>query len=614
MKKLGFVFLLALAAASLFSGCESQEAKERLTEVETALETMEAAQVYALCDDATKQSVTQEVVAERMSAVYDTLAVDSVDYTDIKRNKEASTDGKSVFDATVVVAGNGWEAELPAQLVFSGSDENMQLAWTPEVVLSGLTNDNTLNVQITQGKRGTIYARDGEVLAQDDENGVRQYPQAAIASSCVGYVRAATAAEIEAGTVGDVSVGTEVGRSGFEQAYQDRLVATAGMTVTLSDKSDDVLIQTEPADGEDITTTIDLEAQQLAADTISGETAAAVVVEPANGQVLVMAEGSSYDPTMWLDENMTAEDYAVAVEAGTTPGNGLFAQKNTPGSTQKLLTTLIGLNSGSMTLEHGYEIYGEDWAPPGGWGSYTVHRVVPIGGWINLHDALVYSDNIYFARCALDMGYDTFNNGMKSLGYGQEVPGAYKVDTSQITSEGVVADGHETGLADSAYGQYQVMTTPLQQALTYACLENAGKIMKPCYTLDEEPEVWIDTGTSQENIDFIKNALRDAVTVQHPSADASDVGANVYAKTGTAEIGVDGSTNLGWICGGDLDDPHWTACIQVNFVENRGGSDVNAAYLGSYVSQLYTAKGGAYVPSGIETEENADADNAEAAE
>ncbi|MEE0207351.1 MAG: hypothetical protein UEX93_10890, partial [Peptococcaceae bacterium] len=100
----------------------------------------------------------------------------------------------------------------------------------------------------------------------------------------------------------------------------------------------------------------------------------------------------------------------------------------------------------------------------------------------------------------------------------------------------------------------------------------------------------------------------------HPSADASDVGANVYAKTGTAEIGVDGSTNLGWICGGDLDDPHWTACIQVNFVENRGGSDVNAAYLGSYVSQLYTAKGGAYVPSGIETEENADADNAETAE
>ena len=204
------------------------------------------------------------------------------------------------------------------------------------------------------------------------------------------------------------------------------------------------------------------------------------------------------------------------------------------------------------------------------------------------------------------MGYDTFNNGMKALGYGEEVPGAYQVDTSQITSDGVIADGHETGLADSAYGQYQVMTTPLQQALTYACLQNGGKIMKPLYAMDETPEVWIDTGTSQENIDFIKNALRDAVTTVHPLADATDAGATVYAKTGTAEIGADGSTNLGWICGGDLNDASWTACIQVNYVENRGGSDVNAAYLGEFVTSLYNANGGAYVPSGMEIEEAAD--------
>lgn len=614
-KKLGIIFLLGLAAVGLFSGCESQETKDRLAEVETVLESRDAAQIYAICDDATKQSVSQDVIAERISAVYDALAVEEIDYSDFERNKEASTDGQTVYDATVALSGNGWSVELPAQLAFTGSDADMQLAWTPEVVLTGLTEDNTLNIEVTQGRRGTIYARDGEVLAEDDENGTRVYPHADVAASCVGYVRAATAAEIEAGTVGDVSIGTEVGRSGFEQAYQDRLVATAGMTVSFSDQPDKVLIQTEPADGDDVTTTIDLEAQTLAANTISGETAAAVLVEPSTGQVLVMAEGYSYDPTLWLDEAMSAEDYAAAVDGGYAPGNGLFAQKNTPGSTQKLLTTLIGLNSGTMTTETGYEIYGEDWAPPGGWGSYKVHRVTAYNGWVDLHTALVHSDNIYFARCALDMGYDTFNNGMKALGYGEEVPGAYQVDTSQITSDGVIADGHETGLADSAYGQYQVMTTPLQQALTYACLENGGKIMKPCYLLDEEPEVWIDTGTSQENIDFIKNALRDAVTVVHPLADATDAGASVYAKTGTAEIGVDGSTNLGWICGGDLKDPHWTACIQVNFVENRGGSDVNAGYLGQYVSSLYSAKGGAYVPSGMETEENAEgAENAENAE
>lgn len=608
MKKIVITVLLMLTSVGVFAGCESQEEKDRLNNVETALESMDAAQVYAVCDDATKERVTQDVIAERMNAVYGALAVESIDYDDLKRNKEASQDGSTVYDGTVKLSGEGWAAELPVQLAFSGSDADMALAWTPEVVLSGLTDNNTLDVQIAQGKRGSILTRDGEVLAEDDENGMRTYPHADIAASCVGYVRAATAEEIATGTVDQVAVGTEVGRSGFEQAYQDRLVATPGMTVTFSDQPEQVLIETEPQDGEDVTTTIDLQAQQLAADTVSGEEAAVVLVEPENGQVLVMAEGSSYDPTSWLDENMSAEDYAAAVAGGYTPGNGLFAQKNTPGSTQKLLTTLIGLNNGSMTTETGYEIYGEDWAPPGGWGSYKVHRVVPYNGWVNLHDALVYSDNIYFARCALDMGYDAFNNGMKALGIGEKVPGAYDVQTSQITAEGVIADGHETGLADSAYGQYQVMTTPLQQALTYASLQNSGKIMKPLYAMDEEPEVWIDTKTSQENIDFIKNALRDAVTNQHPTADATDAGAIVYAKTGTAEIGVDGSTNLGWICGGDLNNPAWTACIQVNYVENRGGSDVNAGYLGAFVTSLYGEAGGTYVPSGLATDENSESD------
>lgn len=187
---------------------------------------------------------------------------------------------------------------------------------------------------------------------------------------------------------------------------------------------------------------------------------------------------------------------------------------------------------------------------------------------------------------------------MKSLGYGEKVPGAYPVQTSQITADGVIADGHETGLADSAYGQYQVQISPLQQTLIYASLQNGGKIMKPCYLMDEKPEVWIDGVATQEHIDFINDALRDAVLVQHPLADVE--GAKISAKTGTAEVGSDGSTNLGWMCGSDLANPNWTMCVMVNYVEDRGGSDVNAAYIGKIVSELYAQNGGPYVPSGLE--------------
>ena len=157
------------------------------------------------------------------------------------------------------------------------------------------------------------------------------------------------------------------------------------------------------------------------------------------------------------------------------------------------------------------------------------------------------------------------------------------------------------------------MTTPLQQALTYACLENAGKIMKPCYTLDEEPEVWIDTGTSQENIDFIKNALRDAVTVQHPSADASDVGANVTPRLAPPRSASTAPpTSAGSAAA--------TLTIHTGPPASRLTLSKTAAALTSTqpTSQLRQPalhrQRRRYVPSGIETEENADAGNAEAAE
>ena len=602
MKKIGTTILLMLSVMILFSGCDSKETKNQIEDTVTVLETMDANKIYEICDSDFQDSHTPEMLQERLDAVYGTLAVENVEYKKISKNKDESNGSTTIYDAVIVLSTASGEIKTDAKLSFTGKDDRLSFVWTPEAVLAGLQEDNKVIVDTTTGKRGTIYARNGEVLAKDDENGSRTYPEADLTASCVGYVRAATAEEIEAEVVDQVPIGTEVGRSGFEKAYQDKLVAKSGITVTLSDKPDDVIFQSEPENGDDITTTIDLDVQKIANEKVSGEFSAVVMVEPTSGQVLAMAEGSSYDPTSWLDENMPQEEYNSNVENNLIPTDGIFAARFTPGSTQKLSTTYIGLKNGTLTTESGYEIYGEDWAPPGGWGSYKVHRVVPYNGWVDLKSALVYSDNIFFARTALDMGYDAFNDGMKSLGYGKKVPGAYPVQKSQITEAGVIEDGHETGLADSAYGQFQVQISPLQQTLIYASLQNGGKIMKPCYLLEETPEVWIDNVATQENIAFINDALHQAVLVQHPAADVK--GAKISAKTGTAEVGPDGSINLGWICGSDLKNPHWTMCVLVNGVQNRGGSDVNAAYMGQIVSSLYEEMDGTYIPSGFEQEES----------
>ncbi len=575
------------------AGCESSTYKNHLNSMVDILETQDAEKIYAASDEGTQKTYSKEDIKNRLDSFYNTLAVKKVDYKHLRKDSKASKGDLIAYRAKVVLTTSSGDIEKETTLVFKKHGDDVKIHWQPESVFPQLTMKNDVKIDVKSGKRGTIFARNGEILAKDDANGIRQYPYGEMTSAAVGYVRAATGAEIDSGSVNDVSIGTQVGRAGLEKAYQDKLRAKSGIKVTLSDHPKDIVFESQSEDGQDITTTIDMKVQQRAYEVVSGEFSAVAAVEPSTGQVLAMVDGLSYDPERWLDNSMTVEEYNDMVAANRQPDNGIFADRFTPGSTQKLLTTLIGLQAGTLTTDTTYPIYGEDWAPPGGWGSYKVHRVVPINGYIGLKQALIYSDNIFFARVGLDMGYDKFNNGMKKLGIGEKVPGAYPIQKSQITEKGGIDDGHETGLADSSYGQYQVQVSPLQQTLIYASLQNGGKIMKPCYLLEESPEVWIDGVATQAHIDFINNALRQSILISHPYADRS-FGA-FSGKTGTAEVGPNGSINLGWFVGSDLNNPTCTMCVMVNHVENRGGSDVNAAYFGRIMDGVYAD--GAYKAS-----------------
>ena len=62
MKKLIVMTLLLLCATVTFAGCESKETQTQLDSVLTAMETMNAEKVLAICDENTKQSVSTEVM------------------------------------------------------------------------------------------------------------------------------------------------------------------------------------------------------------------------------------------------------------------------------------------------------------------------------------------------------------------------------------------------------------------------------------------------------------------------------------------------------------------------------------------------------------------------
>lgn len=577
-----------LVLVLLLMGCQRDNADAQCKEILQSIEKNEAAAAWKVASKESRALFPKEDMAGRMAEAKTLLKTEAVDITKVKLNKEKSSSEERIYDAMFTLTSKYGEIKHPTTLHFvkEGEGENpWRIDWSPALIWPELNKDNSIVVDTVSSKRGAIYDRHGELLAED-KDGVRQYPYGKMMAPALGFVRGVTEAELVKGVYKNIPVGTPVGRAGLEEAYNKQLAGSNGQVIHVSDsKSKKPLFATEAKDGKDIHTTLDLRVCQAAYGEISGHYGAVTAIDPNTGQVLAMLDGSSYDPSKWLDQQMNEADYQTAVEEGTAPLLGDYASVFTPGSTQKLFTSLIGLNSGVMTWDTYYQIYGEDWQPDTSWGGYRVHRVTPINGPMGLKQALISSDNIFFSMLALNIGAEKFQEGLKHLGYTQKVPGALRVMPSHITANGKdIAADYQTALADTSYGQFQIQISPLQMALTYGLLAN-NNIMTPRYLLDEQSKPWIADVTSADHLKGLNDALRLATSITHPSGDRSY--AAFVGKTGTAEVGPDGSVNLGWYCGYDRNNPNLTMCVMVNGVENSGGSDYNTAMFGRIMDVLY---------------------------
>lgn len=593
-KRLSLIISAMLLGVFLLTGCMDKSNKAILETV-NQLEKNDPEVVWQLCSKDSQSTFGEAGIKARMQRIDNLLGVKSVNYKNLKLLKEESNNHKRVYNGKVDIDTKYGMITRDLKLTFvADPDKEGQwlIDWKPEVILPGLTKDNGLKVESKPARRGTIFDRHGQVLAKNNDGGQRIYPNGVVTGSMLGFVRAATSEEVAAGTFENITVGTLVGRAGLEKVYQNQLSGQNGLKVTFTDKPDDVVINSQPKNGQDIYTTIDLNVQRAAYNQVAGEFGAVVGMNPQNGQVLCLVSTPSYDPINWMDGAMSAVDYHQAVESGQVPNDGIYTQIFTPGSTEKLFTTLVGLDAGTLTWDTRYNIYGSDWQPDTSWGGYHVHRVTPINGPIGLRQALISSDNIFFARVGLDLGAEKLVSGLEKLGYQKDVPGDLKIQKSQITGTGKIDPYHQTGIADTSYGQYQIQISPYQLCMTYGLLGNGGKIMKPQLLLTEAPKVWIDHCISEANLPPLKEALRQATAITHPTAERSY--AAFTGKTGTAEVGPGGKINLGWYAGYDQNNPTCTMVVMINHVENRGGSDFNTLIFGRIMDQLYQS--GPYHP------------------
>ncbi|MFY7752161.1 MAG: penicillin-binding transpeptidase domain-containing protein, partial [Exiguobacterium acetylicum] len=413
------------------------------------------------------------------------------------------------------------------------------------------------------------------------ETEVRTYPLGKAASHLIGYIGSATADEIKE-SKNKIQAGEQVGKRGLEQVLDDRLRGKAGASIILQKKdgSSVTVAETKPTDGEDIPLTIDATLQKKTYDTMKEDPGTASAIDPRTGETRVLLSSPGFDPS----EFMSGISQARLDELTQDPDQPLlnrFTSAFAPGSTQKPLTAAVGLKSGTLDPEKAYTINGLKNKIDG----FNVTRIHETPAPVNLHNALVYSDNIYFARSTLEqVGTKAFTSGLEALGYGEKLPFTYPLRASQISNDGTIASDGQ--LMDTSYGQGQMLTNILHLASMYEIFLTDGTIYRPTLLQEEKAkQVFKKDLLDAKDAKMIRDDLYDVVHNGYTlPADIKEV--DVAGKTGTAELKKAGETDgkeNGFFVGYDNDKKDLLVAIMIESVEKE---DRGSPYVSGLVAEV----------------------------
>ena len=423
---------------------------------------------------------------------------------------------------------------------------------------------------------------------------IRTYPYDKVASHIVGYVQNVNAEDLKKHKNEGYNSTSVIGRNGIEAAYEEKLKGITSGKIELVDKNDKVIkelchkeVKMSP---QDITLTIDIDLQQSLYNEYQNDKSASVALNPKTGEVLALVSTPSYSNNDFV-LGLSTDKWDALNNDVHQPLMSRYKQTYIPGSSMKPITAAIGLET--KTIDPNKDLGAKDkWQKDSSWGNYyvtTLHAPSPN----NLKNAITYSDNVYFARSALNIGKDNLFKYYKNLKIGEKIPFELALNKSQyINKNQKVSDQL---IADSGYGQGQILINPLQLASIYSAFVNNGSIYQP-HIVQGQTKTWIKNVFSKETTKIIKEDLINAI------ADENGTGHAIYhdnvilaGKTGTAEIKQSQSdttgTELGWFTVMTIDEKQPILMTTVvEDVKNRGGSgyvvEHTKAPLDLYLSQV----------------------------
>lgn len=413
-----------------------------------------------------------------------------------------------------------------AQVVTSGTTQTR----TEDTPLGVVRNPRLLDAQL-QALRGEVYSSDGVKIVGREvlpDKTVRRTYLDPTADYLVGYYNP-----------------VRYGTSNLEFAYN---AALSGRTDADPAKALEWSLLHQPAQGNDLILTLNSALQQQAANLLGNRNGSIVLLDAKTGAVLAMVSTPHLDPAglapvpgtnpaAYWDSLRTNPNSPFVLR----PTQGLY----TPGSIFKTVTAAAAIDAGKARPDTKYEDRG----------FYNIEgyslreQNIPKGresqqSW-TLEEGYQWSLNVVFAQVgAQTLGGPLLNEYAQRFGFGQRIPFDLGTNASRVSDR---PDFLQSGpaVAETAFGQGQLLATPLQMALVAACMANDGKEMQPYLVAavrrpdgtiasEHTPTVWKQPIRAETAVQM--RAIMENSVANGYANTAAIPGVKSGGKTGTAEV------------------------------------------------------------------------------
>lgn len=414
----------------------------------------------------------------------------------------------------------------------------------------------------------------------------RVYSLGEEAAHLIGYVQPINAEQLKEKAGKGYNSDSLIGKSGLELAYEDTLRGIDGKEIYIEDKDGNKLKQLakqDKKDGKDVKLTIDSNTQKQLYEQMKSDKGFFVVMEPKTGELLACVSTPSYNSNDFV-LGLTNSQWEELNNDETKPLYNRFLQSYSPGSTFKPLTAAIGITTGKIAEDTTFTYSGLSWQKDKTWKTDYITTLTEYNEAKNVRNALIYSDNIFFAQAALQIGKEQLCENLDKLGFGEQVEFPLTLRKSQYGSSLDKAMSTEKKLADSGYGQGDILVNPIHMASIYSAFTNDGNMIKPYIEYKENKNVeYLKQNVFSSNaVNIVKEAM--IQVVESPQGTANDMkinGVTIAGKTGTAELknSMDDkeSGTLGWFNCFTINNSNGKDMLIISMVENtqnnrEGGS------------------------------------------